>query len=106
MKITHTEIIPVVVPTRPDAVWADLNNDNWPDLAIASDRAMFRQALNLLGLLQVSEADWWHWRPAGVNIDEEMANLLKLQTAYGANARVLSVYGHDPVSAATDELRS
>jgi flagellar hook-associated protein 1 FlgK len=27
---------------------------------------------------------------SGVNIDEEMANLLKLQTAYGANARVLS----------------
>jgi flagellar hook-associated protein 1 FlgK len=28
---------------------------------------------------------------SNVNIDEEMANLLKLQTAYGANARVLSV---------------
>ncbi len=27
---------------------------------------------------------------SSVNIDEEMANLLKLQTAYGANARVLS----------------
>ena len=27
---------------------------------------------------------------SNVNIDEEMANLLKLQTAYGANARVLS----------------
>lgn len=27
---------------------------------------------------------------SGVNIDEEMANLLRLQTAYGANARVLS----------------
>ncbi len=27
---------------------------------------------------------------SGVNIDEEMANLLQLQTAYGANARVLS----------------
>lgn len=27
---------------------------------------------------------------AGVNIDEEMANLLKLQSAYGANARVLT----------------
>ena len=26
---------------------------------------------------------------SNVNIDEEMANLLKLQTAYGANARVL-----------------
>jgi flagellar hook-associated protein 1 FlgK len=25
-----------------------------------------------------------------VNIDEEMSNLLKLQTAYGANARVMS----------------
>jgi flagellar hook-associated protein 1 FlgK len=27
---------------------------------------------------------------SGVNIDEEMTNLLKLQTAYGANARVMS----------------
>jgi flagellar hook-associated protein 1 FlgK len=27
---------------------------------------------------------------AGVNVDSEMANLLVLQTAYGANARVLS----------------
>jgi flagellar hook-associated protein 1 FlgK len=27
---------------------------------------------------------------AGVNIDEEMANLLSLQNSYGANARVLS----------------
>ena len=27
---------------------------------------------------------------AAVNIDEEMANLLQLQTAYGANARVLT----------------
>jgi flagellar hook-associated protein 1 FlgK len=27
---------------------------------------------------------------SNVNIDEEMANLLKLQTAYGANARVLT----------------
>ena len=28
---------------------------------------------------------------SNVNIDQEMANLLKLQTAYGANARVLAV---------------
>ena len=27
---------------------------------------------------------------SSVNIDEEMANLLKLQTAYAANARVMS----------------
>ena len=27
---------------------------------------------------------------SNVNIDEEMANLLKLQTAYAANARVMS----------------
>ena len=27
---------------------------------------------------------------AGVNIDQEMANLLKLQNSYAANARVLS----------------
>ena len=27
---------------------------------------------------------------SGVNIDQEMANLLQLQTAYGANARVMT----------------
>jgi flagellar hook-associated protein 1 FlgK len=27
---------------------------------------------------------------AGVNVDQEMANLINLQTAYGANARVMS----------------
>ena len=27
---------------------------------------------------------------AGVNIDQEMSNLIALQTAYGANARVLT----------------
>ena len=27
---------------------------------------------------------------SGVNIDEEMANLIALQTAYGANARVMT----------------
>ena len=27
---------------------------------------------------------------SNVNIDEEMSNLLKLQTAYGANARVMT----------------
>ena len=27
---------------------------------------------------------------SGVNVDQEMANLIALQTAYGANARVMS----------------
>ena len=27
---------------------------------------------------------------SGVNVDQEMANLITLQTAYGANARVMS----------------
>ena len=27
---------------------------------------------------------------SGVNIDEEMSNLITLQTAYGANARVMT----------------
>jgi flagellar hook-associated protein 1 FlgK len=27
---------------------------------------------------------------SGVNVDEEMAYLIRLQTAYGANARVMS----------------
>jgi flagellar hook-associated protein 1 FlgK len=28
---------------------------------------------------------------SGVNIDQEMSNLISLQTAYGANARVMTV---------------
>ena len=28
---------------------------------------------------------------SGVNVDQEMAHLISLQTAYGANARVMSV---------------
>jgi cysteinyl-tRNA synthetase len=40
------------------------------------ERAMFRQALGLLGLLESSEADWWHWRPAGFNIDESRVERL------------------------------
>jgi flagellar hook-associated protein 1 FlgK len=28
---------------------------------------------------------------SGVNVDQEMANLIALQTAYGANARVMTV---------------
>ena len=31
---------------------------------------MFRAALNLLGLLQVTETEWRAWRPAGVRLDE------------------------------------
>jgi flagellar hook-associated protein 1 FlgK len=27
---------------------------------------------------------------SGVNVDQEMANLIQLQTAYGANARVMT----------------
>jgi cysteinyl-tRNA synthetase len=34
------------------------------------DRAMFRGALNLLGLLQATETEWKGWRPAGVAVDE------------------------------------
>jgi cysteinyl-tRNA synthetase len=34
------------------------------------DRAMFRAALNLLGLIQRTELEWRGWRPAGVTIDE------------------------------------
>jgi cysteinyl-tRNA synthetase len=40
------------------------------------DRAMFRSALNMLGLLQVNEAEWWSWRPAGVTIDEARVEAL------------------------------
>ena len=34
------------------------------------DRAMFRTALGLLGLLQTTETEWRAWRPAGIAVDE------------------------------------
>jgi cysteinyl-tRNA synthetase len=40
------------------------------------ERAMFRAALHLLGLLQVSEAEWQAWRPAGVQVDEAHVSAL------------------------------
>jgi cysteinyl-tRNA synthetase len=46
------------------------------------DRAMFRAALNLLGLLQDSDTDWRSWRPEGVTIDEAVvAALIAARTA-------------------------
>jgi cysteinyl-tRNA synthetase len=51
------------------------------------DRAMFRTALNLMGLLQVSEAEWWHWRPAGVAIDEARVTALIAARAQARSAR-------------------
>jgi cysteinyl-tRNA synthetase len=45
------------------------------------DRAMFRSALNLLGLLQVTEQEWWRWRPEGTRIDEARVNELILARA-------------------------
>ncbi|HEX9904061.1 MAG TPA: cysteine--tRNA ligase [Propylenella sp.] len=43
----------------------EVANDNEGD-----DRAMFRSALDLLGLLQVTDVEWRAWRPAGLEIDE------------------------------------
>jgi cysteinyl-tRNA synthetase len=48
---------------------------------VADDRegdehAMFRAALHLLGLLQVSESEWQAWRPAGVKVDEARISAL------------------------------
>jgi cysteinyl-tRNA synthetase len=40
------------------------------------DRAMFRAALNLLGLLQSTETEWRAWRPAGVRLDESRVAIL------------------------------
>jgi cysteinyl-tRNA synthetase len=47
-----------------------------------SERAMFRAALNLLGLLQATETQWQGWRPEGVVIDEaQVAMLIAARTA-------------------------
>jgi cysteinyl-tRNA synthetase len=40
------------------------------------ERGMFRAALNLLGLLQATEAEWRGWRRAGVTIDETRVAML------------------------------
>ena len=57
------------------------------------------QGAELRGSLQPRRkaSRWWSTRSqqrmdniSGVNIDEEMAHLLQLQTAYGANARVMT----------------
>jgi cysteinyl-tRNA synthetase len=46
------------------------------------DKGMFRATLNLLGLLQLSEAEWAGWRPAGLALDEaRIAELIAARTA-------------------------
>jgi cysteinyl-tRNA synthetase len=40
------------------------------------DRAMFRSALQLLGLLGASETEWRAWRKAGVSVDEVVVERL------------------------------
>ena len=46
------------------------------------DRAMFRSALNVLGLLEATETEWKSWRPAGINIDENrVAELIAARAA-------------------------
>ena len=47
----------------------------------ADDREMLRAALSLV--LELTQT-------TGVNIDQEMANLLQLQNSYAANARIMS----------------
>ena len=40
------------------------------------DQAMFRAALNLLGLMQQSDLEWRAWRPAGASVDEDQVGAL------------------------------
>ena len=42
---------------------------------------------------------------SGVNVDQEMANLIALQTAYGANARVMSAV-KEMLDTADEDMRS
>ena len=51
------------------------------------DRGMLRAALNLVGLLQMSETDWHGWRPAGVSIDEAVVSALIAARTAARNAR-------------------
>jgi cysteinyl-tRNA synthetase len=46
------------------------------------ERAMFRSALNLLGLMQQTASEWRAWRPAGLKIDEaRVAELIAARAA-------------------------
>jgi cysteinyl-tRNA synthetase len=40
------------------------------------ERAMFRAALNVLGLLQATDTEWRSWRPQGVTIDDAVVAML------------------------------
>jgi flagellar hook-associated protein 1 FlgK len=102
-------------PTRPNFILDRLTNgtlDFAPEAGIGTDAAPFSGSLQsyirqmisqqgeaaanadslnqgqqiVVNTLQQRYAD-----QSNVNIDQEMANLMKLQTTYGANARVLSV---------------
>jgi cysteinyl-tRNA synthetase len=51
------------------------------------DRAMFRAALNMLGLLQMGETEWRGWRPAGLVIDEARVAVLIAARSAARTAR-------------------
>jgi cysteinyl-tRNA synthetase len=49
----------------------DVSDDHEGD-----ERVMFRAALQLLGLLQMTDSEWRALRPAGVEIDETLVDKL------------------------------
>jgi cysteinyl-tRNA synthetase len=51
------------------------------------DRAMFRAALNMLGLLLAGETEWRSWRPAGLAIDEARVAVLIAARSAARTAR-------------------
>jgi cysteinyl-tRNA synthetase len=51
------------------------------------DRAMFRAALNVLGLLQMTDTEWRSWRPQGATIDEAVLAMLIAARSAARSAR-------------------
>jgi flagellar hook-associated protein 1 FlgK len=72
-----------------------LNNSSLPDyysnmisaLGVQSQQA---QNLDTNQTTLLNSADTWRQSVSGVNIDEEMSNMIKYQTAYGAAAKVIN----------------
>jgi flagellar hook-associated protein 1 FlgK len=59
-------------------------------IAAEGDAASTAKSMDEQQRVARTSAQAWFSKGAGVNVDEEMSRLIALQTAYAANARVLT----------------